>query len=387
MAMEFLTFLAVGSLVDTMFLKKVWTKIELLKNIWTFIVDCPEWLNYHNHLDENMQSLARKMETLCCLEEDISKQLEVAELNPRNERKREVKNWLENVQRKHIEVESMVRNYGGVKFLLRAWWGSQVKKNIEQVDELYQQGRFPEGLVLESSHTRVEALLTKALVDTQERALENIQRCVMNDRVSIIGVFGIEGIGKTCIIENLYNQLILSQNFDHVYWVSVSPEHTILKLQDDIAKAIGFNLDDNDERKRAARLHNALNRRKKIVLILDGLSRHFNLDNIGIRTQVNGCKLVLTTRSQEVCRRMGCRAREIIKVVPLPLDEAERLFMENVGLNDLVDPEIEEIADRIIKACHGLPLSIINMAEKLRGVDDIREWRHKLNEFQNEPHD
>ncbi|KAL7186355.1 hypothetical protein ACSBR2_028157 [Camellia fascicularis] len=385
MAMEFLTFLAVGSLVNTDFLQSVWTKIELLKNIWMFIVECPQWLNYHNHLDENVHILTKQMETLRSLEEDVNAQLVNEELNPRKKRKSEVAVWLKNVQHKKSDVQSIEQSYREMNFLMRAWWGSQVKKNILEIVLLCQHGRFSDSLVLESSRTRGETLLTKRLMDTQKRTLENIQTRVMNDGVSIIGVLGIEGIGKTCIVENVHNGLIDSPNFDHVYWVSVSPEYSIFELQEDIAKVIGFKLDENDERKRAARLHNALNRGKKIVLILDGLLRHFHLDRVGFPTHVNGCKLILTTRSREVCRRMCYR--EIIEVESLALDEAETLFLENVGLNDRCSPQIEEIAKRIVRECHGLPLFIIDMADQLRGVDDIHEWRNKLNELENRFHD
>uniref|UniRef100_A0A5B7B173 Putative Disease resistance protein RPS2 n=1 Tax=Davidia involucrata TaxID=16924 RepID=A0A5B7B173_DAVIN len=163
--------------------------------------------------------------------------------------------------------------------------------------------------------------------------------------------------------------------FDNVYWVTISQQLSIHDLQNDIAKEIGLDpLDEEDERKRAAKLSKALLRRKKCVLILDDLRIHFPPEKVGIPTQVNGCKLILTTRSLGVCRKMG--RQETVQVKPLTVEEAETLFMENLGLNIPLAPEMK----LIVKECDGLPLQIKNVAERLRGVDDINEWRNTLNE-------
>ena len=155
-------------------------------------------------------------------------------------------------------------------------------------------------------------------------------------------------------------------------------------MQNDIAKVIGFSFEDEeDERKRAAKLYKWLTR-KKSVLILDGLAMHFSLIKIGISTPMNGCKLIITSRLSAVCRRMGCK--QPIEVTPLPLDEAEALFMKEVGLNDQCDPEIKNIAEQIVNKCAGLPFSIVNTAERLISVNDIYEWRTTLNELRGPIH-
>uniref|UniRef100_A0A5B7AXA3 Putative Disease resistance protein RPS2 n=1 Tax=Davidia involucrata TaxID=16924 RepID=A0A5B7AXA3_DAVIN len=382
MWMEFLAFVALGSVMGTEPLEKIKKKIEALENIWTFIGECPEWLNYHNQLDEKVQTLNGKMEVLCSREVDVNEQLVAAEFQPGKKRKREVENWLRNVQSKKHEVQRIDQEVRKMKIFLRAWLGSRVEKKIQEVEELFQQGSFSEGLLLEVPPTRGEALLTTKLVGkvTSETKLEKIWACFMNDDILRIGVWGKKGVGKTSIMLHINNRLLENPSTsDHVYWVTVSQQLSIHELQNDIAKEVGLDLsDEKEERKRAAKLYKALQRRKKCVLILDDLQKHFSPSDVGIPTLVNGCKLILTTRSAEVCRKMGCQ--KIIEVGPLPDEEAEKLFMENLGVNITLAPEMEENLKQIVKECDGLPLQIKNVAERLRGVDDINEWRNTLNE-------
>jgi disease resistance protein RPS2 len=108
--------------------------------------------------------------------------------------------------------------------------------------------------------------------------------------------------------------------FDHVFWITVLQDFSIHKLQNDIAKMVDLDLSNvGDEKKRAAKLAQALLRRKQSVLILDDVWNHFLLEKVGIPLRVNGCKLIMTTRLLDLCRRMSCQVK--IKVEPLSVTE------------------------------------------------------------------
>jgi disease resistance protein RPS2 len=70
---------------------------------------------------------------------------------------------------------------------------------------------------------------------------------------------------------------------------------------------------------------------------------------------------------------MACQYK--IKVKPLYKGEAWALFMEKLGCDIALSPEV---AKAIARECAGLPLGISIVVGSLRGVDDLHEWRNTL---------
>ncbi|XP_034902527.2 putative disease resistance protein At4g10780 [Populus alba] len=225
-----------------------------------------------------------------------------------------------------------------------------------------------------------DVFLTEELIGGEFENNKNaIWSWIMNDEASSsIGIYGMGGAGKTTLLTHIYNQLLQEPGtFPHVHWITVSQDFSVCKLQNLIANDIHLDLSNEDnERKRAAKLSKALIEKQQWVLILDDLWNCFDFDKVGIPIQVKGCKLILTTRSLEVCQRMVCQ--KTIKVEPLSVEEAWALFMKVLGC---IPPEVEEIAKSMAKECGGLPLGIKTMAGTMRGVDDICEWRNALEEL------
>ncbi|XP_059661543.1 disease resistance protein RFL1-like [Cornus florida] len=387
MWMELLT-LAIGTVIlKVEFAASLWNKIELLKNVWTFVNECPEWLYYHNHLTEKVQALEAKMVALGCREYDVRTEVENTVPQTGYQGKEEVRNWLGNVQAEKAEVENISGEFQRGNFFSYIWFGGRVEKHIREVEGLSKQGRFPEGLLIEAPQSRRVELLTTPLVGdvTPKRHLENVWESLMDEQVLRIVVVGVAGVGKTFIMSHVQNRLLEDNStFKYVYWVTVSRECDIHELQNDIAKEVGIDVsNERDKMKRAARLHRALKDRKKSVLILDDVRKQVSLIEVGIPTERDVCKLIVTTRSSEVCRRMGGRDTNTITMEPLQDEEAEMLFMEKLQPNSPLAPELLSIAKMIVKECGGLPGTIITEAEKLMGIYDINEWRNALNEIQN----
>jgi disease resistance protein RPS2 len=242
------------------------------------------------------------------------------------------------------------------------------------------ESRVSEGL--DAHKAKGEALLTTKLVgQASDRNKETIWSWLMKDDVLSVGIYGMGGVGKTSLVTHIHNQLLQRpSSFNHVFWVTVSQNFTISKLQYLIAKAINLDLsNEDDEKKRAAKLSKALVAKGKSVLILDDLWNHFLLEMVGIPVAVNACKLILTSRSLEVCRRMGCQ--NSIKVELLTKEEAWTLFVEKLGHYDKLSPEVADIAKSVAAECACLPLGIIAMAGSMREVDDLHEWRNALAEL------
>ncbi|KAE8712353.1 hypothetical protein F3Y22_tig00110257pilonHSYRG00006 [Hibiscus syriacus] len=160
-------------------------------------------------------------------------------------------------------------------------------------------------------------------------------------------------LGKQAYIRKVINNQLLKETgkLYIVIWVTVSKQMSIPKLQKDISSKLGVTFSgDEDEITRESMLFETFSRKSRFVMILDDLWEKISSEIIRIPDLCTGSKLVLTTRSLDVCRQMGCK---VIKVNPLEERHAWNLFLDKV---------------LIVAAC-------------MRGIDDLFEWRNALNEL------
>uniref|UniRef100_A0A7C8ZDH4 NB-ARC domain-containing protein n=2 Tax=Opuntia streptacantha TaxID=393608 RepID=A0A7C8ZDH4_OPUST len=361
----------------------IWKSIKFAKNILKFIGEFPEWINYNNHLERKLQNLSGKMESLEGVKSDVRTQLENTEFQTGRKRKREVDHWIASVQKKAVQVRNVENHVNSIshlpRFLFRAWLGSCIEQEIRQVNELHKQGKFPEGLLLNAPENGGEPFVTTGLVGRiAGEKLDQIWAHIINPRTTRIGVQGHEGMGKSALMARLYNRLC---SCCRVYYVNVPQCFSLYKLQAAIALELKVKLPlhEGSEARRASRLFRVLNSKKEFVLFLDGVSRDFCLEDVGIPWQGSGMKIVLASRSLDVCRRMSCQ--ETVVLERLCREDSETLFMEKLASYTPVSEEIKDLVGEAVARCEGIPSRIITMAFQLRGVYEVNDWRDTLNEM------
>ena len=66
--------------------------------------------------------------------------------------------------------------------------------------------------------------------------------------IQSIRVWGMGGVGKTIVVTHIHNRLLENKDtFGYVYWVTLSKESSICRLEDDIAKKVKlYSLDEED---------------------------------------------------------------------------------------------------------------------------------------------
>ncbi|RWR90798.1 putative disease resistance protein isoform X1 [Cinnamomum micranthum f. kanehirae] len=340
-------------------------------------------------LKENGDILDKKIEELSCREIDVQTDLETAKLQYGKKPKREVELWLKNVQNIKDKVHDIKQKLGEASWThiqFRMNLAKEVEEKIKEAVELKENGRFHEGLLVDLLVGSVETFPPIKIVGetTALKNLQKIEECLMEVEVGKIGVYGMGGVGKTTIMTHIHNNIKNVGTFDRVIWVTVSKESNLKKLQDDVSKELCLSLSNTEDAlRRSAEIFRALNLIGKFLLILDDMWRQFALKDIGIPepNEENKCKIVWTTRFENVCRGMG--SQRTIKVDALTEDESWILFKEKIGADFVLSPEIEQIAKDVVKECDGLPLGIITVGAAMRGVDDIRIWRNALEDLKN----
>ncbi|KAL2531069.1 putative disease resistance protein [Forsythia ovata] len=333
-------------------------------------------------LEENTQTLQRKIELLKSRKVDVQEDLQNAgKKNAGKKRKRVVEDWLIHVENNITEFETLEQQIQCSRFYSRQKLAERVERMTKEVMELDEQGDFPGGLFLEVDESIGQLMLTPP--HNGQAFLQNfndIWSSLMDDNILSIGIYGMGGVGKTTLVMHAHDKLLNEPKFSgHVYWITVSQEFSIHKLQSDIAQALKLHFScGSDEKKRAAQLFQTFQQRGSSVLILDDVWKQIDAEKIGIPPRRDGCKLVITSRLKEVCDRMGCQ--RIIKVNTLSEQEAWELFLKKLGRVEL-HPEVEEICKKMVKRCGALPLALVTLAGSMRGVTDIHEWRDASEEL------
>ncbi|THG02381.1 hypothetical protein TEA_030013 [Camellia sinensis var. sinensis] len=272
--------------------------------------------------------------------------------------------------------------------------GEKVSKSLTEVRRLIEAVKFfSNSMVVENCQLKIVEHIPGPSIIGQSTASKNLIK-VMNllndddDGASKIGVWGMGGVGKTTLVKNLNNQLetasaasSLAQPFSIIIWLTVSKELDLKRLQTQLLERLNLVVKAGENMESSAsRLHKRLKMEKRFLLILDDVWEAIDLDYLGVPQEQPefqlGNKVILTSRSLDVCRQM--KTDIDVKVDVLSEEESWQLFTQNAGKVATL-PHIEPIARKVSKECSGLPLAIIIVGASMRGKTTETLWNDALN--------
>ncbi|KAG2680491.1 hypothetical protein I3760_11G101500 [Carya illinoinensis] len=334
--------------------------------------------------------LEKKKKSLMDLRENVKTEMESAEREGKV-LSTQVIEWLNEVEKLLIEVnqfQEVKLSRHSVNSRKRYRISREVEGQLKRIEWLLKSGSSHIGVVAVnySVPRAVEHIPGPSIQDetTASKTLAKTVTLLSDPEVRRIGIWGMGGIGKTTLVRNLNNKLngTSMQPFGIVIWATVSKNLDIKKVQTQIAERLNLEARKGESIERlAGRIYQRLEIEENFLLILDDVWEKIDLDSLGIPLPEvhTGCKIMLTSRSRDVCRDM--MTDEDVKVDVLNDEEGLQLFIRNAG--KVVSLEnIRPFAEAIARECCGLPLAIITMGTAMRGKTMVKLWKHALNELQ-----
>ena len=376
--------------------------VSPILDVATRLWDCTaKRVVYIRELEKNLNSLERLTKELINLRTDVMAEVEREEKEevPQRRRKNEVGGWLSAVQAMEEQVEEILQNgrqeiqqkcLGTCPKNCRSRYrlGKTVTEKINAVTELTDKGHFDV----------VTDRLPRAPVDERpmgktvglDLMFEKVRRCLEDEQVRSIGLYGIGGAGKTTLLKKINNEYFgRSNDFDVVIWVVVSKSISIEKIQEVILKKLTIpehNWKSSTKEEKAAEIFKLL-KAKNFVILLDDMWERLDLLEVGIpdlSDQTKSRVVLLTTRSERVCDEMEVHKR--MRVECLTPDEAFSLFCDKVGENILNShPDIKRLAKIVVEECEGLPLALVVIGRSMASRKTPREWEQALQVLKSYP--
>ncbi|KAL1080103.1 hypothetical protein V6Z11_D10G268300 [Gossypium hirsutum] len=304
----------------------------------------------------------------------------------------DVGKWLSAVDKKILEqVEKVTQDEEKAKkkcfiglcpnFRTRYKLSLKAEEEAKAVADLLEHGNFervsyraaPQGIV-------VAPLKGYEEFESRMWILNRIMEALKDDSVSVVGVHGTGGIGKTTLVKEIARK-VKDKLFDSVVIATVTQAIDIEKIQNQIADFLGLKFEEQCMVGKAFRLRERLKKEERVLVVLDDIWGKVDIEEVGIPLgdEHKGCKLLLTSRELTVLSN-GMDAQKNFSIEFLNEKEAWDLFKKMAGGCD-ESCDLKPIAMEVAKKCAGLPIAIATVAGTLRNKR-LFEWKNALRELE-----
>ncbi|PPD72118.1 hypothetical protein GOBAR_DD30995 [Gossypium barbadense] len=346
-----------------------------------------KYLSNHQQYVETLKNRANRLKDA---RDGVQHSVDAAKRNG-EEIEGDVDKWLSAVDKMILEqVEKVMQDEEKAKkkcfiglcpnFRTRYKLSLKAEEEAKAVAELLEHGKF-ERVSYRAAPQGIMVAPVKGYEEFESRMsiLNGIMEALKDDSVSVVGVHGMCGIGKTTLVKEIARK-VKGKLFDSVVIATVTQAIDIEKIQNQIADFLGLKFEEQSMVGKAFRLRERL-MEKRILVVLDDIWEKLDIEEVGIPLgdEHKGCKLLLTSRELNVLLN-GMDAQKNFPIGVLNEKEAWDLFKKMAG--DCVEScDLKPIAMEVAKKCAGLPIAIATVAGALRNKR-LFEWKNALRELE-----
>ncbi|XP_028775902.1 uncharacterized protein LOC114732734 [Neltuma alba] len=355
----------------------------------------------------NLKELKDQVDEMEATKKRIDREVEDEKRNGK-EIQADVLKWQEGVIETLEEVEKLCEDEPHAT--IRCWkWsfpnfksqhqiGRRAKEMLSTIVEMKGKGNFDKGVGY-VPHLNIinnfSSPIGSGMLESRNSVKKEVVLSLKDPKVSKIGVYGIDGVGKTTLVKEVAKQVEDDKLFDVVVVVTIS-QTNLETIQEEIAEQLGLQTlkKMTSSIGRANLLCERIKKEKTILIILEDLREKIDVENLGIpsfdvwgkinsekvgvpqKDDYKGCKLLLTSTSQDILQQNETQKNFCLQL--LNGEESWSLFETMVG--DVVkDTNFQIVATQVVERCGGLPVLIVTNAKALKYNKDIHFWKDTLN--------
>ncbi|WJX76705.1 hypothetical protein P8452_60092 [Trifolium repens] len=227
-------------------------------------------------------------------------------------------------------------------------------------------------------------------IQPQVKTLENLLKLGSDDDKSrVLGIWGMDGIGKTTLATILYDRISHRNQFDACCFIeSVSRIYSsggaIAVQKQILLKTLREkNLDEYSPSEMSGiirrRLYNM-----KFLLVLEDVDKYEQLQELHINPQLlsPGSRIIITTRDVHILKLFGEHERHEVKF--MNHDDAKELLCRKAFKSDNSSSDYADLIPKVLKYAEGLPLAIKVLGSFLYSRNTT-QWRATLKGLENNP--
>ncbi|KAL6658081.1 hypothetical protein ACP70R_003667 [Stipagrostis hirtigluma subsp. patula] len=202
---------------------------------------------------------------------------------------------------------------------------------------------------------------------------------VQDQKLKIVSIVGVGGLGKTTVANLVYQRL--KRQFTRQAFVSVSLKPNMNKIFSSILRQVSRGKYDNTEQWDHTEHINHIREileKKRYIVVIDDLWDESSWTVIKcVLIDNNRCSRVIVTTRNSTVAEFSCSPSDgtMFQLDPLSDTDSRELFRQRIfSENEEIHSELEDVSQKILKKCGGVPLAIITIASMLACIPDKTEY-------------